>query len=390
MLRHLRLWLGAASVAGLALGALAHAADSPAPLSLDEVKKALAEPGAHDPYVPVAPVGIDQDAVKAGIPAQDPLTKAKVSLGKQLYFDKRLSGDRTVSCASCHVPAKGYADPRQFSVGVGGKKGGRQAPSVLNRVLGKVQFWDGRAKTLEDQALGPIANPVEMNLPHEEALKRINEIPGYAAQFEKVFGGLATKETLARAIAAFERTVLAGASRVDLHEDAQRYASLDEDAPAEVKARAKAAKEAAAAHPLTESELRGKALFTGKGNCSLCHTGMNYTDEEFHNLGVGAGAKEPDVGLMATTKKDEDWGKFKTPTLRSCAETAPYMHDGSEATLEAVVEYYDKGGTPNKNLSNRIKKLGLTAQEKADLVAFLKALSGEASVLDEPRLPADK
>jgi cytochrome c peroxidase len=381
-----------AVVGGVALvvvsGALVAAEDRPARLSVDDIKKSLEAPGAHDPFVPAAPVGIDPEAVKKGIPQNDPLTKAKVELGKQLYFDARLSKDNTVSCASCHRPDHGWGDPRAFSAGVGGALGGRHSPTVLNRGLGTIQFWDGRAKTLEDQALGPIANPVEMNLPLAEALTRLNAIEGYRLQFEKVFGGPASEERVAKAIAAFERTVLGGSSRVDLDEDAERYAKVDlDDADADLKARATKAIEAAKKAPLTDSERRGKAIFYGKANCSLCHAGNNYADDDFYNLGVGANAKTPDAGRMDATKKEDDWGKFKTPTLRGTLVRAPYMHDGSEPTLEAVVEYYDKGGTPNKNLSPRIKKLGLSKDEKADLVAFLKALSGEVPVVEAPRLP---
>ncbi len=373
---------------GLCVTAIVRA-EQPARESLDEITKRLEAKGAHEPFQPKTPLGLDPEAIAKGIPQDNPLTPAKVELGKQLYFDGRLSADGTVSCASCHDPAHGWADPGQFSKGVAGKLGGRNAPTVINRVLGKVQFWDGRAGTLEQQALGPIENPVEMAAKLDDVVTKLNGLPGYKAQFERVFGGPATKERIALAIAAFERTVLSGASRVDLDDEAERFAKVDEsdEFDAETRARAKAAREAVARAPLTESEKRGKKLFFNKASCALCHSGQNYTDELFYNLGVGAQAKTPDEGLCVISKKAEDWGKFKTPGLRNIAESAPYMHDGSEATLEAVVDYYDRGGTKNKNLSDRIKPLGLTKEEKADLVAFMKALSGEVTKVGAVKLP---
>jgi cytochrome c peroxidase len=363
--------------------AQAFAGDTPR-RSLDEIKKDLEAKGAHDAYVPTAPLGLDQEALQKAIPANEPLTKAKVELGRELYFDGRLSKDGTISCASCHSPSHGWGDPGRFSKGVGGKLGGRHAPTVLNRVFGKLQFWDGRAATLEAQALGPIENPVEMADKCEDVVPRLNAIEGYKLQFEKVFGGPATKERIALAIAAFERTVLSGNSRVDKDDEATRWKKADlDDASPEKKAIAQAAIEAAAKDPLTESERRGKAVFEGKANCSLCHLGHNYTDEDFHNLGVDA-----NEGRFAVTKEEKDWGRFKTPTLRGLVGREPYMHDGSEATLEAVVDFYDKGGGVGaKNLSHRLKPLGLTKEEKADLVAFLKALSGEQTKIEPPKLP---
>jgi cytochrome c peroxidase len=382
--------VGRALVVPFVLAASLALAKTPGDWSVAEIKKALDAPGAHDALVLAAPVGIDGDSLRKQLPAQNPLTPAKVALGKELYFDTRLSADSSVSCASCHRPDHGWGDPDRFSSGVGKKLGGRHAPTVINRALSTLQFWDGRAASLEEQALGPVQNPVEMNMKLDEAVGRLNAIEGYRIQFERIFGGPATNERVAHAIAAFERTILAGGSRVDLDDEVARYAQVDLDDPdtkTDVKVRAKAARETAKAHPLTDAERRGKALYTGKANCSLCHAGENYTDEQFYNLGVGADAKEPDLGLAAVTKKPEDEGKFKTPTLRNAADRPPYMHDGSEATLEAVVDFYDRGGGKNKNLSSRIKPLGLTAEEKADLVQFLKALSGEVTKVEKPKLP---
>ena len=183
----------------------------------------------------------------------------KIALGKQLYFDPRLSADRTVSCSTCHNPAHGWSDARSTSAGVGGQVGGRNAPTVLNAAFHRFQFWDGRAGTLEEQALGPIENPIEMNLPVEEAVKRLNEIEGYKSQFNEIFGSDVTKETLAKAIAAYERTILSGDAPYD------RYKAGDKSA-------------------LSEAAVRGMTLFFGKANCYACHSGPTFTDFAFHNI----------------------------------------------------------------------------------------------------------
>jgi cytochrome c peroxidase len=271
----------------------------------------------------------------------------KIALGKQLYFDPRLSADKTVSCSTCHNPAHGWSDARSTSAGVGGQVGGRNAPTVLNAAFHRFQFWDGRAATLEEQALGPIENPIEMNLPVEEAVKRLNEIEGYKKQFNEIFGGDVTKETLAKAIAAYERTILSGDAPYD------RYKAGDKSA-------------------LSESAVRGMTLFFGRANCSACHSGPNFTDFAFHNIGIGMDKPEPDQGRFVVSKLEGDTGAFKTPTLREVARTAPYMHDGSLKALEEVIDHYVKGATPNKYLDEEIFNMKLTEQDKADLVTFMK------------------
>jgi cytochrome c peroxidase len=303
-----------------------------------------------------APLGLELESSSFYVPKDNLLTEAKIKLGKRLYFEKALSLDNTLACASCHVPEKGFADPNQFSLGIGGKKGGRQAPSIINRVFSRAQFWDGRAKSLEEQALGPMMNPVEMGHPDiKSVLARLEKDPSYVADFKQAFpeaNGALTDVTLSQAIASFERTVLSGNSPYD------RYQAGDKSA-------------------LNDSAKRGLELFNNKANCAACHSGFNFTDESYHNLGVGMTAKKPDMGRYAITKLDGHQGAFKTPTLREIANTAPYLSDGSLKTLAEVVEFYDKGCQPNKWLSPKIKKLDLTAQEKQDLVEFMKALSGE-------------
>lgn len=348
-------------------------ADDGKKLTEAEIKAYLDDPKNHEPIIPKAPFGLSP--VAASIPSDNPMTRAKVELGRLLYFDTRLSRDETISCASCHGPAEGFADADQFSIGIEGKTGNRQAPTVMNRVFGKIQFWDGRAPTLEAQSLGPIQNPVEMGFTVSGAIERLKGIPGYKLFFEKVFGEV-NDENLAKAIATYERTVLTGGSPNDYYTKAERFLkmtpdvidSLDPDEKANVEKSIADYK----AHPMSEAALRGRALYFGKAECSLCHVGENLTDEAFYNIGVGMEKKDYDVGRYAVTKKDEDRGAFKTPGLRNIAATAPYMHDGTQKTLMEVVDHYDKGGTPNPYQSKRIKKLNLSKQEKEDLVTFMK------------------
>jgi cytochrome c peroxidase len=305
------------------------------------------------------PLGLQADA--AYIPENNPMTTAKIALGKLLYFDPRLSRDGTISCASCHNPHHGFADPAATSRGVGGQLGGRNSPTVINRLFSKEQFWDGRAADLEEQAHGPLVNQVEMAMPtHDVVVKTCGGIEGYAAHFEKAFGSAdVTMPRIAQAIASYERTVVAGNSPFD------RYTNGDTGA-------------------LSAPAVRGMALFNGKANCKTCHAGFNFTDEQYHNLGVGMDKKAPDLGRYTVTKADADRGAFKTPTLRNVAETAPYMHDGSEVTLEGVVQLYNRGGVKNQWLSKEMKPLGLTPGEVEDVVAFMYALTGEVHGVEAP------
>lgn len=297
------------------------------------------------------------------IPATNLNYKAKVDLGKQLYFDGRLSKNNAISCAFCHNPFTGFADPRQTSIGVGGGIGGRQAPTVYNTGFIPLQFWDGRAGSLEEQALGPIANPVEMAEVLEHVVKKLAKIKGYQQQFRAVFGTDVNLQSLAEAIAAYERTVVSTNSAFD------KYMLGD-------------------AKAMDESAVRGMGLFKGKARCILCHNGPNFTDNQFHNLGVPqAGPMKEDLGRFYVTRQEQDKGAFKTPTLRSITETAPYMHDGVFKTLEEVVDFLDQGGGSNPHLSPMVKPLGLTKEDKADLVAFLKALAGEPIKFEMPKLP---
>ena len=285
-------------------------------------------------------------------PTDNPYSPEKAELGRILFFDPRLSADSRVSCATCHSPANAFADAMPVSIGIGGQRGQRSAPTIINRAYGQVQFWDGRAPTLEEQAKGPIGNSIEMGDSPQQMVDRLKLVPGYRAMFSKVFGTEDfTIDQVAKAIATFERTVLSGNSAFD------RYKAGDKKA-------------------LTPAQIRGMNLFK-KTKCDKCHEGANFTDNKFHNLGAGAGRPDSDTGRYAVTKDPKDWGAFKTPTLRDIAETAPYMHDGSLKTLREVVDFYDKGGILNKNLDPDIKPLKLTVDERNDLVEFLRSLSGQ-------------
>jgi cytochrome c peroxidase len=308
------------------------------------------------PYKLVLPLGLSAES--AAIPSDNPMTLEKLKLGKRLYFEKGLSFDRTISCASCHIPEKGFADPERFSKGIGGQRGTRQAPSVVNRLFSGRQFWDGRAASLEEQAAGPVQNPVEMGMPNMKiVVDRLKGDPAYEAMFKAAFpeDGI-TERSIARAIAAFERTILSGNSPYD------RFMAGDKSA-------------------MSEAAQRGLKLFRdeSKGNCETCHVSFNFTDENYNNLGVGMASDKPDMGRYVVTCLEGHQGAFKTPTLREVANTAPYMHDGSERTLEQVMDLYEKGGHPNKWLSPKMKPLRLTREEKQDIVEFLKALSGQVT-----------
>ena len=293
-------------------------------------------------------------------------SKDKAALGKLLYFDKRLSSDGTVSCATCHSVKDAFTDGASVSTGINGQQGGRSAPTVINRGYSTAQFWDGRSPSLEDQAIGPIANPIEMTNEkdpggaHQTCVDRLHQVPEYRARFKKAYGDEDfTIEHVGKAIATFERTVLSGNSAYDRHKNGNKDA-------------------------LSASAIRGKDIFFNKTACDSCHLGFNFTDGSYANLGIGMDKTSPDLGRYVVSKREEDKGAFKTPTLRDIEHTGPYMHDGSLKTLEAVVEHYDKGGLPNPYLDQRMKPLKLSTQDKQDLVAFLRSLSGEGWQMEPP------
>jgi cytochrome c peroxidase len=311
---------------------------------------------------PAVPLRANPALPPVTIPPDNPQTEAKVALGAQLFFDPRLSADDTISCATCHDPDTAWANHNAVDVGIGGRRGNRNSGTILDAAYMDFQFWDGRATSLEEQALGPIHNPVEMGETLENVVRKLNAIDGYRVQFRAVFGSDVTVDGLARAIAAFERTVLSGPSPLD------RYLEGDKAA-------------------IPPAAIRGLRVFNGKARCRTCHTGPMFSDQTFHNIGVGMDRPEPDVGREAVTNDPKDRGKFKTPSLRNVALTWPYMHDGSERTLADVVEFYDRGGVPNPTLDIFISPLELSDGEKQDLVAFMESLTGTMPAIEPPVLP---
>lgn len=310
--------------------------------------------------LPATPLGLKPPP----IPADNPMTPEKVELGKMLYFDKRVSKDGTIACATCHDPKRGWAEDQPTSTGILGQKGGRNSPSVINAAYATSQFWDGRAATLEEQAVGPVANPIEMGSSMAEVTARLSKIPEYQQRFQKIFGTGVTEKGFARAIAAFERTVLSGDSAYD------RFQAGDKKA-------------------LTNVQKRGLKVFE-KAGCANCHTPPLFSDYDFHNAGVGAGKPKADEGRKMVTKKAEDTGAFRVPSLRDAAKTAPYFHDGSARSLEEAVALMASGGKDNPHRSSdfdAIRESKLTARDQKDLVEFLKALSGKYPIVEPPRLP---
>lgn len=316
-------------------------------------KPILAETASSPAYEVEFPLGLDEETFK--IPADNPMTRDKVELGRLLFFDKRLSANGTIACATCHIPALAFTDGQPVSTGIHRQQGGRSAPTAINRGFSTAQFWDGRAPTLEDQSIGPFVNPVEHGFPdHDELVKKLSGITGYKAWFKKVFGtDVITRELVGKAIATFQRTLISGNSPFD------RF-----DWDGDMKA-------------ISDAAQRGRKLFFGKARCNLCHFGTNFSDEKFHNIGIGWDKEAVDLGRFHVSGETKDMGAFKTPTLREISRTAPYMHDGRFATLRDVVEHYNKGGIKNPFLDNQIIPLKLTEEEKRDLVEMLRTLNGE-------------
>jgi cytochrome c peroxidase len=304
-------------------------------------------------YRPPVPQGLD---LYLPVPDDNRLTAEKVALGERLFFDPRLSRDGSVACASCHIPERAFSDSLPVAVGIDGRRGERNAPPIINLAWAGTLFRDGSARSLEEQALHPIHSSVEMDLSLDELEERLRDDAEYRRTFRGAFAvdpdgadGALSAANVARALASYVRTIFAGDAPFD------RFLAGDRAA-------------------LTEDEQRGFRLFTGKANCSVCHLGPTLSDDDFHNTGVAAGSGDP--GRYGVTGRDEDQGRFRTPTLREIQRTAPYMHDGSLATLDEVIEFYDRGGEPHPNLSPEIRPLSLTEREKLALTSYLRALTG--------------
>ncbi len=347
---------------------------------------------------PEIPVGLD---LYLPVPEDNPLRPERVALGRRLFFDPVLSRDRSLACAGCHEPERAFTDGRPLSVGVSGRIGTRSVPTIVNSAYGRSFFWDGRTSSLEEQVLKPIEDPVELDMSIRDVLVRLRGDREYSERFQAVFGRSPTNVDLASALASYVRTILSGDAPID------RYLAGELDA-------------------LSEQAREGLRIFQGEANCSECHLGPTFTDERFHNTGVawkgpplpsaqlpgtprsGVGRRGPtseaaardaavpstvntrgqrptsaeeegklvDLGRFEVTGEDEHRGAFKTPTLRNVEKTAPYMHDGSLATLEDVIEFYDRGGNPNPYRDSELRRLNLTPTEQQAVVTFLHVLSG--------------
>lgn len=298
-------------------------------------------------------------------PVDNKPNAARIDLGKTLYFDPRLSGDGNMSCATCHNPSLGWSDGLSTAKGVKSKVLDRASPTIINTAFNTIQMWDGRKKSLEDQAMGPMEAAVEMNMDTAKLFQWLSANAEYKVLFEKAYPGKAIDgDTVAKAIATYERT-----------------AAISNNSPFDrwVKGDAKA---------MTEKQVAGFKLFQGKANCIACHSAPNFTDNGFHNLGLTSyGVAEPDMGRYAQKPVKTMKGAFKTPTLRDIDTSAPYFHDGSAKTLAEVVEHYNKGGVVKTDLSPSMKELNLTQAEKEALVAFMHALTSPLQTVSLPALP---
>jgi cytochrome c peroxidase len=297
-------------------------------------------------------------------PDNNPWSKAKEDLGRKLFFDPILSADNSISCSSCHLPKKSWTDGLPGSVGIKNQVLSRNSPSLLNSGFQKTMFWDGRAKTLEEQALMPIQDKAEMGQSLEKLVEELKSRHDYREMFESAFpNSVITPERLAMAIATFERTLVTGKTAYDLYWQGDKNA-------------------------MSSSAIRGMNLFSGKAKCSICHSGPFFTDHQFHNISFARNKSIQDEGRKKVTQEVFHDGAFKTPGLRGITSTAPYMHDGGLTNLKSVIEFYDMGGVSSKGKSPFISPIGMSENEKSDLLEFLKALSvdGEVySLLDQEK-----
>ena len=294
-------------------------------------------------------------------PEDNPFTQAKAKLGQILYFDPRLSRSNMQSCASCHNPSFAWGDGLPKGVGDHMHELRRRSPTILNAAWSEALMWDGRFESLEEQALGPIQADVEMNMPLDELIEKLSEIEGYPPLFAGAFDGSLeiTADKIAMALATYERTVISGEAPFDRWIKGQRRA-------------------------ISASAQRGFELFNNKARCAACHSGWRFTDDSFHDIGlpdddIGRGAELPGIVKMQHA--------FKTPGLRNIDQRAPYMHDGSLVTLEEVIDHYDRGGFKRPSLSDDMKPLDLTKQEKKDLIAFMESLTSDDDPVTYIQLP---
>ncbi|HVJ20890.1 MAG TPA: cytochrome c peroxidase [Polyangiaceae bacterium] len=315
------------------------------------------QPAEEEPAAELGPpISVPDDFPPLPVPDDNEPTAARVALGRTLFYDERLSRTEEVSCASCHVQQYAFADPNRVSSGVEQRTGTRNAPALVNMAYDTSFFWHGGVPSLELQALGPIKNPLEMDMALADVAERLSADPAIARAFDEAYGEPPSEFTISRAVASFVRSLISGQSPFDRYQRGELEA-------------------------LSEGALRGKAIFEDeRGECFHCHVGFNFTNNGFRNNGIAA--SDPDIGRAEITNKTSDEGKFKVPTLRNVGVSAPYMHDGSLATLEDVIEHYDQGGRGHVNTDPTVQPLELTDADKADLVEFLHALTDQAFLTD--------
>lgn len=362
-----RLTLPLSCLAALVVAACQESKPQPAPsTSASAATSAAASVAAPKPLPPM-PVALPLAKGPASLPeikapATNELTPQKVALGKQLFFDKRLSKDGSASCETCHVPEKGWTDGKALSTKVGGGVNTRHSPTLINVAYNQRWYWDGRAETLEKQI--EAAWKSQMGADPAAIAATVGKIPGYAVQFRTIFNRDATSDDVVAALASFVRTIQSGDAPWDLYEKGDKKA-VGEDA------------------------VRGADLFKGKAQCAGCHTPPLYTDLGFHDVGIGFDKPEPDLGRGKISKDDKENGAFKTPALRSVTAHAPYFHDGRAASIEEAVDYMLSGGIKDKNpnLDPRLQKVKLSAKERDDLIAFVKSLEPKMPAFDRPKLP---
>jgi len=369
------------------------------PLEISEIDQWLDDPKNHEPLDLSLPAHFDAAEELVVLPDDNPLTRAKIELGRQLFFDKRMSGlgqvtqeasDFGFSCATCHQPRQAFAAYIVMP------EIARNAPPIFNRLFSREQFWDGKAKSLEDQPRFPISNRFEMNTSPQHCETRLAKIEGYRLQFERIFGGLKF-ENVSKALACFQRALVTGASAWDYDQLVNKYEAQGiENLNKEERLTYREAKSSAAANPMSAAAKRGEKLFfSDRTRCSECHSGPNFTDEQYYNLGVPPyDSGHPDPGRYKVSKRKEDRGAFKTPTLRNVTMTPPYMHAGQIENLADVISWFSDGGMSDGDDSKgqptgEIEPLNLTAEEQQDLLAFLECLNSPLPPIETGRLPRD-
>ncbi len=296
-------------------------------------------------------------------PPENPVTQGKVELGFRLWFEPRLSANNRMTCATCHNHTMGFSNAQRNAAGVTGQRGERNVPTIYGSLWQRETFWDGRAKSLEEQALGPIENPIEMNESLPNVIKKLAQVPYYQQKFQAVFGSGPSAEGIAKAMASFERALMMAPTPFERYQAGEKQA-------------------------LSPEQVRGRSLFfSGRTQCASCHQGPALSQGIFANIGIGMNQPNPDLGRFVVTGMPWDKGSFKIPTLLNISRTAPYMHDGSLPTLLAVIEHYDQGGIANPELDPRVRRLNLNPSEKNELLAFLNSLSAPDNLRSLGKLP---